>query len=311
MNNRTNDQALKDKKERKLTIFTPTYNRAACLQRLYESLRKQTDKRFLWLVVDDGSEDETASLLERWQNESEFIIRWVHTENKGKHQAHNLAVENADTELFFCVDSDDLLYPDTVEAVLSHWDQYGKESLAGIIGYKADLKGIYPGRFFTERPASLRDFYRFGLIGDAALIYRTALLKQHPFPTFAGETFVTENTVYAQIDEDYPLLPLVKPLVKGDYLPDGYTNNALRLLRDNPKGWAFYHRRKAEYAVSFWERIYHLSQSTAYDILAGQRDHRKKDFRRLYRIIASPLGWMLSKKRLMQYRRYEKKERKG
>ena len=90
-----------------LTVFTPAYNRAHTLPRTYESLQKQSCKDFVWLIVDDGSKDQTAKLVKEWQQqEKTFEIRYIYKENGGMHTAHNVAYENIDTELNVCIDSD-------------------------------------------------------------------------------------------------------------------------------------------------------------------------------------------------------------
>lgn len=95
-----------------LTVFTPAYNRAHTLPRTYESLVKQDCKDFIWLIVDDGSSDNTKELVEEWQKkENGFEIRYIYKENGGMHTAHNVAYENIDTELNVCIDSDDELAP--------------------------------------------------------------------------------------------------------------------------------------------------------------------------------------------------------
>ena len=78
-----------------ITIFTPTYNRGYTLERLYESLCRQTRKDFEWVVVDDGSTDNTKQMVDRWRRTNRFPIRYIYQENRGKPSAHNLGAENA------------------------------------------------------------------------------------------------------------------------------------------------------------------------------------------------------------------------
>ncbi|WP_052446906.1 glycosyltransferase family 2 protein [Candidatus Soleaferrea massiliensis] len=292
-----------------LTVFTPTYNRAACLNRLYQSLLLQSCRDFIWLVVDDGSQDETPALLRKWSGEGKLALRWLRTENGGKHRAHNLGVRLAETELFFCVDSDDVLPGDAVEKLLCHWNACAEKQLAGIIAYKQRFSDRETGgRLYTRHPASLRSFYQNGLTGDAALVYRTKLLKEHPFPEIPGEKFMTENVVYAQIDREYPLLPLYRVLTITETRPDGYTHNALRLLRDNPKGWALYHRQCALFSDNRPQRRHHLRQFVCYAILSGE----KQIFRICRKMNASASilpGYMLAFKRRLQYRTLRHQEK--
>ena len=107
----------------KVTVFTPTYNRAYIISELYESLKKQDFTDFEWLVIDDGSEDHTEDLFKQWQNEyNDFPIRYYKVNNGGKHRAINKATELAKGELFFIVDSDDKLVSDALEKIVS-WEE--------------------------------------------------------------------------------------------------------------------------------------------------------------------------------------------
>ena len=118
-----------------LTIFTPAYNRAHTLPRTYESLRRQDCKDFVWLIIDDGSTDNTAELVKKWmQEDNGFEIRYVYKENGGMHTAHNKAYENIDTELNVCIDSDDELADGAVKCILEKWAQADKNKCAGLVG---------------------------------------------------------------------------------------------------------------------------------------------------------------------------------
>ena len=113
-----------------LTLFTPTYPRSPMLPRLYESLRDQTCHDFEWLIIDDGSADDTADVVQSFTGEGTFPVRYQHKENGGKHTAYNLALELAAGRLFFCVDSDDYLAPDAVERVVSAAGMWGRSRAA-------------------------------------------------------------------------------------------------------------------------------------------------------------------------------------
>ena len=124
-----------------LTVFTPSYNRANCLPRLYESIKAQSNKNFEWLIVDDCSVDETEIIVREWVNDGSIKIRYIYQENGGKARAFNNGVKNAEGELFFCVDSDDYLPNDAVELILDRWNKVDDAKIAGIIGLKENEKG--------------------------------------------------------------------------------------------------------------------------------------------------------------------------
>ena len=111
-----------------LTVFTPTFNRAYILHRCYESLLRQTNKNFIWLIIDDGSTDNTKKLVTEWMNkENGFEIRYEYKKNGGMHTAHNKAYELIDTELNVCIDSDDFMPDNAVELIVNFWDKYGSD----------------------------------------------------------------------------------------------------------------------------------------------------------------------------------------
>ena len=134
-----------------LTVFTPAYNRAQTLPRTYESLVRQDCKDFIWLIVDDGSTDQTKELVQKWQMEDAgFEIRYIYKPNGGMHTAHNIAYENIDTELNVCIDSDDCLAEGAIRKVLLMWQKVKYKDYAGIIGLDADLEGHIIGKNFPH-----------------------------------------------------------------------------------------------------------------------------------------------------------------
>lgn len=136
---------------KQLTIFTPTYNRAHTLPRTYDSLRNQKCKEFIWLIVDDGSTDQTAELVRKWQAENTaFEIRYIYKPNGGMHTAHNTAYENIDTELNVCIDSDDCMAENAVSAILEKWNTVKNKGYAGLIGLDADFSGKVIGKGFRK-----------------------------------------------------------------------------------------------------------------------------------------------------------------
>ena len=152
-----------------MTIFTPTYNRAHTIGRTYESLKKQNCKEFIWLIIDDGSTDNTSKLVEQWKNEScGFEIRYIYKENGGMHTAHNIAYENIDTELNMCIDSDDCVAEGAVKKILDKWEKIKNEDYAGIIGLDSDMQGEIIGKDFPKDlvDTTLNAYYANGGSGD-------------------------------------------------------------------------------------------------------------------------------------------------
>ena len=160
-----------------LTIFTPAYNRAHTIGRTYESLCRQTCKDFEWLIVDDGSKDNTRELVEGWIAENKIPIRYIYQQNQGMHGAHNTAYRNITTELNTCIDSDDYMPDDAVEKIVTFWKEHGSNEVAGIIGLDADFQGNIIGTIFIEKQTTLGIFYAQGGKGDKKMFYRSEIIN--------------------------------------------------------------------------------------------------------------------------------------
>ncbi|WP_285269949.1 glycosyltransferase family 2 protein [Kaistella rhinocerotis] len=224
-----------------LTIFTPTYNRAHLLPRLYESLKNQTSNDFMWLIIDDGSIDNTEEVVAGFKAENRVEIEYIRQENQGMHGAHNTAYANITTELNTCIDSDDLMPHNAVQLILEKWSAVTDKHLyAGLVGLDADLHGNLLGTAFTTHTTTLENFYLRGGRGDKKLVYRTEVMQQYPpYPLFEGEKYVGLGYKYLLADQDYELITLNEVLVWVDYQQGGSSNNMFRQYYNNPKGFAF------------------------------------------------------------------------
>lgn len=214
---------------RSLTIFTPAYNRASLLPRLYDSLLSQTSHDFEWLVVDDGSSDGTRELVEAWASDdgNPFEIRYFYQENSGKHVAQNRAVREARGELFICVDSDDWLTSDAVSTMLG---TKLREFEAGVIFPKLLFeKGKLRETPWFPNGADLIELadmrFEFGLGIETALLFRTNLLAAHPSPVEEGEHFMSEDLVYLSFPRGTRFRISSAGFYECEYLDDGLTHN--------------------------------------------------------------------------------------
>ena len=225
-----------------LTVFTPAYNRAHTISRTYESLCRQTCKNFEWLIIDDGSTDNTRELVEGWIAENKITIRYIYQDNQGMHGAHNTAYKNIKTELNTCIDSDDWMPDDAVEKIITFWNENGSDKYAGCIGLDNREDGSIIGTRFPDnlKETTLQGFYQSGGRGDKKLVYRTEIITKYPeYPIFEGEKYVGLNYKYILIDQDWKLLTLNTPLVTVEYQQDGSSFNMYRQYWNNPKGFAF------------------------------------------------------------------------
>lgn len=269
-----------------VAVFTPTYNRAYKLPDLYASLLRQTSKDFVWLVVDDGSTDDTQQLIQSYIDEDKVSIRYVHRENGGKQRAHNTALEHCDEELFFTVDSDDYLVDSAIEQVICAWDEWrNTTNVAGIVALCGKspiepLRGQLPNEVATTRIYDLYSKYHFA--SDTALIYRTALLKRYPYDVASGEKFIAESYVFLQIDNNYQLAVFNSILFVREYLPDGYTKSARKIARENPRGYMKVKRLYMERATNARDKF----ESCALYLVGAYYAH---EFWRALREIKNPL----------------------
>ena len=282
-----------------LTVFTPAYNRAHTLPRTYESLLKQDCKNFVWLIVDDGSSDNTAELVRNWQEQDNgFEIRYLYKENGGMHTAHNAAYENIDTELNVCIDSDDCLAEGAVRKILSKWAEVKDRGYAGLIGLDADLNGNLIGKGFPEgmTDTTLSGYYAAGGAGDKKLVYRTDIINQYPpYPVFEGEKYVALAYKYRLIDQEYKLAVLDDVLCNVEYQADGSSGTMWKQYIRNPKGFAFWRKVCMRYPESSKRLVVDCIHYCSSSILSKNKRYLVESPKKLLTLLCSPLGWALLK----------------
>lgn len=279
-----------------LTIFTPAYNRAHTLPRTYDSLCGQSCKNFIWLIIDDGSTDNTAELVRDWQNcDNGFEIQYIYKENGGMHTAHNAAYANIRTELNTCIDSDDIMADGAVEKILSKWDAVRDKGYAGVVGLNADFDGRIIGKGFSPdmTETTISGYYAAGGAGDKKLVYRTDVITAYPeYPVFDGEKYVSLSYKYLLIDQDYKLAVLNDVLCNVEYQSDGSSNNMLRQYLKNPKGFAFWRTVKMQYPESFKRLVMDCIHYCSSSQIAGNRNYIRESPRKLLTVLCTPAGWM-------------------
>jgi glycosyltransferase involved in cell wall biosynthesis len=225
-----------------ITVFTPTYNRAHLLLRLYRSLCAQTSQDFCWLVVDDGSSDGTEALVRAWMKEGVIQIRYAFKPNGGMHTAHNLAYDLIDTELNVCIDSDDLMPTCAVERILARWRTASCDStLAGLLGLDEALGGGLVGTAFPQDGmiATLPQVYdTYKVRGDKKVVLRTDIVRALPrYPEFAGERLVPLGSLYTQVGWFRPFLCINEVWAIVEYQPDGSSATVVKQYFRSPRGF--------------------------------------------------------------------------
>ena len=283
---------------KRLTVFTPTYNRAYILPQLYQSLCEQTNKDFVWLIIDDGSTDTTKEIVSNWIEESIIDIEYIYQNNSGKMAAYNKALTKTETPLFLCIDSDDYLVSNGVEKILKA--AIGIETaseLSGIVAYRGKEDKSLLGNEFPQdlEYSPLKDLYKKGFEGDTTLIFKTDIAKKYLFALLPGEKFISEMYVYNQIDEKYNLKILREVLTVCNYLEDGYTKNGYSLVKNNPMGWALIYCQKKDYAKGFKERFRCAAFSGSYVMMASKAAKETAYKQGLYKIgILEFISWPMS-----------------
>ncbi len=282
-----------------ITVFTPTYNRAYCLHKCYNSLVKQPSQDFLWLIIDDGSTDNTKTLVETWIKEKKIEIQYHYQENQGMHGGHNSAYKLIETTLNVCIDSDDYMGDNAIEKILAGWELIkGKEEYAGLVGLDADFNGKIIGTKIPDNieKTTLYDLYnKYNVKGDKKLVYRTEVVKKYPaYPIFEEERFVPLGYLYQLIDQDYKLLPINEVFCNVEYMTDGSSMNMLKQYRRHPKGFAFSRKSRMKLAKNFKDKfknaIHYVSSSIFIKNIRFIRHSPKK----LTTILAIPFGILLN-----------------
>ena len=280
----------------RITVFTPTFNRAHTLPRAYESLRKQKDKRFIWLIVDDGSTDDTKQLVNQWMKENDnFQIKYIYKENGGMHTAHNVAYENIETELNVCIDSDDCLAENAIDLILDFWDKSNHKNYAGIIGLDSDFDGNIIGSDLGNiTETTLSGFYANGGKGDKKLVYRTDIINEYPpYPVFDGEKYVGLNYKYILIDQDYKLLVLNKVLCNVEYQSNGSSNSMWRQYLNNPRGFAFLRKFYMKYNTSNLRNYIDSTHYVSSSILSRNCYFIRESPKKILTVLSIPFGIIL------------------
>ncbi|REC57539.1 glycosyltransferase family 2 protein [Chryseobacterium piscium] len=230
-----------------LTIFTPTYNRAYILPKLFESLQSQTSKDFEWLIVDDGSSDNTKDLVEDFKSKVNFKITYIYQENQGKHVAINTALRNINTSYFATIDSDDFLENNAIETIFTKLPLIAQTE--DIIALASPInilnQNTANNKITAETVASTYEMiYRYKIHGEVTLIFKTELAKRFEYPTFIKEKFMLESVVFNRMDKMYKFLYILESIVNAEYIPDGLTAQGKKKLIDNPKGAALAYKEK-------------------------------------------------------------------
>ena len=234
----------------KLTVYTPTYNRIESLSVLYGSLLAQTNKNFVWMIIDDGSTDNTAELVDEWIDSEQLQIKYHRKENGGVHTAREYAFKHIDTELLAGVDSDDYLTNDAIQSILEEWDMHSNEGLAGMY-YPCCLPDgsrlTEPFPVAADKATYQESLYKYGIEKDKFTVVRSDLMKDlDETVIFPNEKLVGESYKWIQLPE-VPFRFVDKCIKVVNYQINGYSRNIRKLWFDNLNGFRAVYGKTTEY----------------------------------------------------------------
>ena len=279
-----------------VTVFTPTYNRAYILGQLYHSLQRQTCRDFEWLIVDDGSADDTKSLVASWQGEENpFPIRYIYQENGGKCRAINRGLKEADGRLFFTVDSDDYLTDDAIEKVI-RWD---KElpldgHFCGYVGNRGTTPTETPNRLFPGGYLDGTALDRYDQVdGERAFVFYTEIHRKYLYPEFPGEKFLTEAVTWDKMANDGYKMRFYNDIIWiWEYKDDGLTRAGYRVFLENPQGTGLFFRQKAQFLhYSLWNKLT-LWYGYSTDAMDRCTDAQIAQYIGMPQILVPPCRWL-------------------
>ena len=294
-----------DQYEYMFTVFTPTYNRAHTLQRVFESLNAQTFRDFEWLIMDDGSSDNTTELVDEWKNTSSIPIRFIWQENQGKHIAYNRGVQEARGKLFVALDSDDACVPDTLAQFKHYWESIPpdiRDQFSGVAVHCMDPQGHMVG---TPYPSAIVDttaieMLNNGIQGEKWGIHQTSILKKFPYPEIIGEKWCPEGLVWNRIAQHYKMRFV--NIVLRIYIPNisGITSSIIVLRVRNPHGSRLYYRECNLLPITLKLRCMHLINYLRFSLHASLSIYQiiAEAPNKLLAVIAMPIAYAMFKRDL-------------
>lgn len=297
----------------RITIFTATYNRGYIIEKLYRSLQRQRHFNFDWLVIDDGSSDNTQSLFESWMKEkNEFSINYKKIENGGLIRALNLGVKLASGEYFCKVDSDDFLTDDYIEKV-NMWIQeiHNNENVYAVAGVRGTpdfkpMKGVEPSILDNIGYIDATDLERpkYNLDSEMCEIYKLNILRQFTFPVWKNEKFAPEQITFFEIAlQGYKIRWHKDIICICEYRDDGLTKGANTLIKKNPNGYAMMYNHMLKYDKPFKFKFSAAAQHIALSIVGNNPKYILRSNKWWITLLALPLGLVLSLRRRVQFSR--------
>ena len=280
-----------------VTVLTPTFNRSELLKRCYDSLKKQTIKDFEWLIIDDGSTDNTESVVKEIQQSSSINIRYIKKQNGGKHTALNIGFEKADSRYLIVLDSDDELVPTAIETIIARWEsEKNNHTIGALVFLKADHKNRIVGAPFPKDGEVISKFKQKH-IGDKAEVFRTTLLKSYKYPVFPGERYIGMSYVWDQIALNYKFAYFNEVIYLCEYLDDGITKSGWKMRIRNPRGGMTFNNQRMVMPYSVNIHFKSVILYDIYSILSGDKIAHsiRQCNRKVWSFVLMPVAWIISR----------------
>ena len=292
----------------KLSILTATYNRANFLPKLYESIKENLKYNITpeWIIVDDGSIDDTKNIVQSFIDENKLIIKYLYQKNSGKMAAINEAVKMATGDLMVDCDSDDYLVNNSFEIIENNAEKIlNNEKFYGLVFLKREENGKISGKEFKQKEyiTTMFDLYfKEDIGGEKILVYNSKIRKMYSHQLEHNEKFITEARMYHKMDEKYKLIAINEVIEQGSYIEDGYTKNINKTFKSNPYGYYIYFKELLEKnmkGVKFSKKLYVIKHYILFSYLTGNKFNAKviKDVLNKFLYIILYLPGMMKSKR--------------
>lgn len=277
-----------------LTIFTPTYNRKKQLKKCYSSLLKQSNRDFEWLIIDDGSSDDTEEIVESWKEEQKLNIKYYKKSNGGKASCINKSLELVNTPLWLCLDSDDYLTTNAVEIILYNYKKIiDMDNVCGLFALRSKPDGtpMQNKSIPQEIEYTTQSYVRYilNIPPEYLHVYKTDIIKKYKYPIIKNERFMPLSFVFDQIDQIYKYKVLFDPIMICEYQSDGMTNNKRALIKKNPEGYKLYKKQAILLAPNLKEKVKAAITYNTACIMSKSKD-RVTGLNKVLVVLCFPLG---------------------
>lgn len=278
-----------------ITIFTPTYNRGYILPKAYESLLNQKVKNFIWMIIDDGSTDDTEELVKGWIKDNKIKIEYYKKENGGKHTAYNFMLDKLKTKyVLISLDSDDYLTENALNYINEELRKICNENI-GIVFLTSNgidestNKRVVKYDINKLKGCSLSNAYKNDIFEASCLfLFNSQKLKKYKYPEIDGERFFTEAYTYYQMNDS--IIWSDKVICIRNFISDGYTKNTLNLFKKNPSSWFLYNQLRMKYAKKIKLKVKYTVYYISFGLLSKEKNILKKSSNKILTILLFPIG---------------------